>query len=72
MWTRSWIIDTVDQLGDLDAVTERLLRNPSDFAAGRTLFAPKWGKRPRNVQDAGKINLGPSSKEACAWRDRSF
>ena len=33
MWTRSFIISTADGLGDLDFVTERLLRNPSDFEA---------------------------------------
>ncbi|MGN1059147.1 MAG: acetylglutamate kinase [Clostridia bacterium] len=33
MWTRSFIISTADNLGDLDPVTKRLLRNPSDFAA---------------------------------------
>ena len=32
MWTRSFIISTVSGLGDLDAVTARLLRNPDDFA----------------------------------------
>ena len=41
MWTRSLIISTVDQLGDLDAVTERLLRNPSDFAA---VLTPYYGQ----------------------------
>ena len=32
MWTRSFIISTAANLGDLDFVTKRLLRNPSDFA----------------------------------------
>jgi hypothetical protein len=32
MWTRSFIISTAAELGDLDVVTERLLRNPTDFA----------------------------------------
>ncbi|WP_312642155.1 acetylglutamate kinase [Hydrogenoanaerobacterium sp.] len=32
MWTRSFIISTAEGLGDLPMVTERLLRNPSDFA----------------------------------------
>lgn len=31
-WTRSFIISTAADLGDLDAVTKRLLRNPADFA----------------------------------------
>lgn len=32
MWTRSFIISTAAGLGDLDAVTKRLLQNPTDFA----------------------------------------
>lgn len=32
MWTRSFIISSVDKLDDLQLVTERLLRNPADFA----------------------------------------
>lgn len=31
-WTRSFIISTAAGLGDLEAVTKRLLRNPVDFA----------------------------------------
>ena len=33
MWTRSFIISTAANLGDLQLVTKRLLRNPSDFAS---------------------------------------
>lgn len=32
MWTRSFIISTASDLGDLQMVTQRLLRNPSDFS----------------------------------------
>lgn len=32
MWTRSFIISTAADLGDLQPVTNRLLRNPADFA----------------------------------------
>lgn len=32
MWTRLFIISTASDLGDLQYVTNRLLRNPSDFA----------------------------------------
>lgn len=32
MWTRSFIISTASNLGDLQLVTKRLLRNPTDFA----------------------------------------
>ncbi|MGI6577849.1 MAG: acetylglutamate kinase [Eubacteriales bacterium] len=35
MWTRSFIISTAADLGDLEVVTRRLLRNPIDF--GRVL-----------------------------------
>lgn len=31
-WTRSFIISTAADLADLDVVTRRLMRNPSDFA----------------------------------------
>ncbi|QHQ61757.1 acetylglutamate kinase [Anaerocolumna sedimenticola] len=31
-WTRTFIISTASNLGDLELVTERLLRNPTDFA----------------------------------------
>ncbi len=37
-WTRSFIISTAANLGDLDAVTARLLRNPADFAKVLHLF----------------------------------
>jgi len=32
MWTRSFIISTASGLDDLELVTQRLLRNPTDFA----------------------------------------
>jgi hypothetical protein len=32
MWTRSFIISTAANLGDLQPVTKRLLQNPGDFA----------------------------------------
>ena len=32
MWTRSFIVSTAFNLGDLEYVTKRLLRNPADFA----------------------------------------
>jgi hypothetical protein len=32
MWTRSFIISAAENLKDVQPVTERLLRNPSDFA----------------------------------------
>lgn len=38
MWTRSFIISTASDLGDLDLVTKRLLENPSDFANILKLF----------------------------------
>ena len=41
LWTRSFIISTAASLGDLDAVTQRLLRNPVDFA---NLLRPLYGE----------------------------
>ncbi|MGI5892156.1 MAG: acetylglutamate kinase [Bacillota bacterium] len=38
MWTRSFIISTVANLGDLDLVTKRLLRNPTDMANQIKIF----------------------------------
>jgi hypothetical protein len=38
MWTRSFIISMTDHLGDLPYVTQRLLRNPDDFAAAFSYF----------------------------------
>lgn len=38
MWTRSFIISTAADLGDLPAVTQRLLRNPQDFGAALQKF----------------------------------
>lgn len=37
-WTRSFIISTAASLGDLEAVTKRLLRNPTDFGNLLRLF----------------------------------
>lgn len=37
-WTRFFIISTAADLGDLEPVTKRLLRNPEDFAAALTPF----------------------------------
>ena len=41
MWTRSFIISTLDELKDLECVTLRLLRNPDDF---RDALLPFYGK----------------------------
>lgn len=38
MWTRSFIISTVEELDDLELVTNRLLSNPTDFAKALSLF----------------------------------
>lgn len=40
MWTRSFIISTAANLGDLQFVTNRLLRNPADFAE---MLRPLYG-----------------------------
>lgn len=39
-WTRFFIISTAADLGDLEPVTNRLLQNPSDFAAALAPFYP--------------------------------
>ena len=41
MWTRSFIISTASNLGDLPMVTNRLLQNPSDFAS---VLMPFYGR----------------------------
>lgn len=41
MWTRSFIISTAADLQDLPAVTQRLLRNPTDFTAVFSQFYPE-------------------------------
>jgi len=41
LWTRAFIVSTVFNLSDLSAVTNRLLRNPSDFADTLT---PYYGR----------------------------
>ncbi|MGN1117406.1 MAG: acetylglutamate kinase [Acutalibacteraceae bacterium] len=41
-WTRFFIISTAADIGDLEPVTKRLLRNPKDFAV---LLAPIFGMR---------------------------
>jgi len=38
MWTRSFIISTASNLGDLRFVTDRLLANPNDFADALNKF----------------------------------
>lgn len=40
MWTRFFLISTAFDLPDLDLVTKRLLRNPTDFAAVLKTFYP--------------------------------
>lgn len=41
-WTRFFIISTAADLGDLKAVTNRLLKNPKDLAQ---IFAPFYGSK---------------------------
>jgi hypothetical protein len=46
MWTRSFILSTAFDSGDLDAVTKRLLQNPVDFAkAMNPYYGPKVARR---------------------------
>ncbi len=41
MWTRSFIISTAENLGDLNDVTQRLLQNPDDMSK---IFVTFYGK----------------------------
>ncbi|WP_243240498.1 acetylglutamate kinase [Clostridium cibarium] len=45
-WTRSFIISTAEGTGDLELVTNRLFRNPADFAEVLKLF---YGKEKANT-----------------------
>ena len=45
MWTRSFIISTSSNLGDLTFVTNRLLQNPKDFA---DVLRPIYGRKKAN------------------------
>ncbi len=46
LWTRSFIVSTAAGLDDLELVTQRLLRNPSDFAAElRNFYGTAKAKR---------------------------
>ena len=50
MWTRSFIISTSANLGDLQYVTKRLLRNPDDFAEMlRPLYGDEIAMRFKNL-----------------------
>ncbi|HCL04066.1 MAG TPA: acetylglutamate kinase [Lachnoclostridium phytofermentans] len=42
LWTRSFIISTAASLGDLEPVTKRLMRNPTDFG---NLFRLFYGRQ---------------------------
>lgn len=46
MWTRSFIISTASDLGDLKFVVNRLLQNPSDFA---DLFRKFYGNQKADM-----------------------
>lgn len=46
MWTRSLIISTASNLGDLGPVTKRILRNPADFASA---LVPLYGN-PKSMR----------------------
>lgn len=45
MWTRSFIISTIDNLADLNYVKDQLLENPSDFA---NVLRPFYGDQYAN------------------------
>ena len=41
LWTRAFLVSKIFNLGDLDAVTARLLRNPTDMA---NVLSPYYGR----------------------------
>ncbi|MEA4987198.1 MAG: acetylglutamate kinase [Anaerovorax sp.] len=50
MWTRSFLISTASDLDDLEAVTNRLLRNPKDFAEVlRPLYGDRYSMEFKNL-----------------------
>lgn len=54
-WTRFFIISTAANLGDLQPVANRLLRNPEDFAQ---LFKPLYGEKiARQFQELFTMHL---------------
>lgn len=46
-WTREYIISAVEELKDLQPVTDRLLRNPTDFG---DFFEPFYGRGAREFE----------------------
>jgi len=50
MWTRSFIVSTAHDLPDLELVTQRLLRNPDDFAKElQKYYGPKKAQTFRDL-----------------------
>jgi len=70
MWTRSFIISTASSLGDLQAVTKRLLRNPEDFASElQKFYGPDKSKKfealfTEHLQIAAKLVNAVKAKDA--------
>lgn len=54
LWTRSFIVSTASNLPDLNFVTERLLRNPADFAMA---LEPFYGGRSREFENLLRDHL---------------
>ncbi len=50
LWTRSFLISTIMDNPDLEAVTKRLLRNPADFKTQlQTVYGPQIAKQFENL-----------------------
>ncbi|MGB8452617.1 MAG: acetylglutamate kinase [Anaerocolumna sp.] len=76
-WTRTFIISTASDLGDLEPVTERLLRNPADFAYALKNFydVEKAGTFESLLKEhlliaASLVNNTKNSKAEAAYEDR--
>lgn len=54
LWTRSFITSTAANLPDLQFVTERLLRNPTDFAS---VLQPFYGEKSKEFEILLKNHL---------------
>lgn len=54
LWTRSFIVSTASNLPDLQFVTERLLRNPTDFA---NVLEPFYGEKSKVFENLLREHL---------------
>jgi hypothetical protein len=73
LWTRSIIISIAHDLPDLDPVTKRLLRNPSDFAKVFSMFyGPAKADMMKKLLEQHLIIAGEMVKAAKAGNDAVY